>query len=90
MRRVSTDGGQCPRWAPDGSRLVYSTVEGEVYWARVRFGAGGLSIETPQLMFDLYHPVYEDYDVTSDRLLLAERVSQGVASPLTSVMNWAE
>jgi len=90
VRRVSTDGGQVPRWAPDGSRLVYSTVEGEVYSARVRFGEGGLSIDTPEQMFDLFHPVYEDYDITADRLLLAERVSQGVASPLTLVLNWAE
>jgi Tol biopolymer transport system component len=90
VRRVSTDGGQSPRWAPDGSRLVYSTVEGEVYASRVRFGADGLSIDTPEQMFDLFHPVYEDYDVTADRLLLAERVSQGVENPLTLVLNWAE
>ena len=90
VRRVSTDGGQSPRWSPDGSRLVYSTVEGELYWAQVRFGADGLSIRTPELMFELFHPVYEDYDVTSDRLLLAERTSQGVASPLTLVLHWAE
>jgi len=89
VRRVSTNGGRTARWAPDGSRLVYVTPEGVIYAAEVRFDGGGLSIGTPEVMFDLFHPVYEDYDITSDRVLLSERESRGAASPLTLVLNWA-
>jgi hypothetical protein len=81
-------GGRAPRWTTDGSRLLYSTPEGEIFSASVRSVGETLEISTPELLFDLPFSIYGDYDVTSDRVLLAERATTGADQPLTLVLGW--
>jgi len=88
VRRVSTGGGQAPRWTPDGRRLLYATSTGAVYAAAVETGGGSLILRTPELLFDVEYPIYEDYDADDDRVLLAERESVGGDRSLVLVLDW--
>jgi serine/threonine protein kinase len=88
VRRVSTAGGQSPRWTPDGRRLLYATPTGAIYAAAVEIAGTSLTIRTPELLFDVQYPIYEDYDADDDRILLAERETFGNARGLVLVLDW--
>jgi len=94
--QVSTAGGQEPRWRQDGKELFYLSAEGKMMAVAVTTGAsfeGG----SPVALFQTHRrqPVSSldvfSYDVSGDgqRFLIATKVDEANAAPLSILLNWA-
>ena len=100
--KISTAGGDQPRWRGDGKELFYVAADGKMTAVQVVRAVGG-----PKAAFEpgVPAPLFEShivrsaltdllfqYDVTADgkRFLVATTGSAGAASspPLTVVVNW--
>jgi Tol biopolymer transport system component len=89
--RVSTDGGQMPRWSRDGKELFFLTVDdSEMMAAPVTYRGSGVLVGTPVRQFRAPFLNSGDYDVGDGRFLFT--AEQGIVqrSPLGLILNWPE
>jgi eukaryotic-like serine/threonine-protein kinase len=93
---VSSAGGEEPRWRHDGKELFYVSAEGKMMAVAVTMGAtfeAGSSV----VLFQTHRrpPVTSQdvfsYDVSSDgqRFLIATKVDEANAAPLSILLNWS-
>jgi Tol biopolymer transport system component len=86
--RVSTDGGNSPRWRGDGRELFYVSADYKVMAVQInpgeKFDAGA-----PALLFKA-DPLSQDYDVTADgqRFLFVASAPGTQIIPFAVVLNW--
>jgi eukaryotic-like serine/threonine-protein kinase len=93
---VSSGGGQEPRWRQDGKELFYVSADGKMMAVTV---TAGVSFEagSPVALFQTHRrqPLsYSDvfsYDVSGDgqRFLIATKMDEANAAPLSIHLNWA-
>ena len=92
---MSNNGGQQPRWSPDGRELFY--VEGTTLVAVSVDTSGSFSVLSRTPLFD--HPslgrsFYPQYDVSADgqRFIIptAVEAAPGAKPMIRVVQNWAE
>ena len=86
--RISTDGGNFPRWRRDGSELFYLTADGTVMTVQIK-ASGEFDAEKPTQLFKA-DPLAKDYDVTSDgqRFLFIASAPGTQVLPFAVVLNW--
>ena len=94
--QVSTGGGQEPKWRGDGKELFYLSSDGKIMAAPVTSGAS-FEAGPPVALFQTHRrqPMSSQdtfsYDVSQDgqRFLVATRLDEANAAPLSIVLNWA-
>jgi Tol biopolymer transport system component len=94
--QVSSGGGQEPRWRQDGKELFYLSADGKMMAVAVTTGASFKAV-SPVALFQTHRrqPLsYLDafsYDVSGDgqRFLIATKVDEANAAPLSILLNWA-
>lgn len=97
--KVSTTGGEQPRWRSDGKELYYLSLDRKLMVVKVKAQAGTkamFEVGAPEVLFETrvaqaqrpYRPFL--YEVTADgkRFLVANAVGEGSESPLTVVTSW--
>ena len=90
--RISTDGGQQPKWRADGRELFYLTLDGMMMSVALTPGTAILP-GTPKPLFqtDLnVSSIIDQYAVTGDgqRFLILTPTGEASQSPITVVVNW--
>lgn len=90
--QISSDGGEEPRWSPDGKRLYYRN-RGQMMVVPVTtkptFSAG-----QPEVLFDRYRPLLFDtgvsYDITPDgsHFITTRPVGDDTFQKIHVVLNW--
>jgi Tol biopolymer transport system component len=95
--RISTAGGEQPRWRGDGKELFFVAADGKLTAVAVKASVGAkpsFELEALEPLFDAHlvatgSNAYQ-YDVTSDgKRFLVDTNSVGVSGPLTVVVNWS-
>ena len=94
--QVSSGGGQEPRWRKDGKELFYLSRDSKMMAVPVSTAASFES-GSPAALFQTHRrqPISSQdilsYDVSADgqRFLIATKVDEGNASPLSVLLNWA-
>jgi len=94
--QVSSAGGQEPRWRQDGKELFYLSAEGKMMAVAVTAGAN-FEAGSPVALFQTHRrqPISSQdvfsYDVRGDgqRFLIATKVDEANAAPLSVLLNWA-
>jgi Tol biopolymer transport system component len=94
--QVSTGGGQEPRWRQDGKELFYLSPDGKMMAAPVTTGVS-FEAGSPVTLFQTHRrqPISSQdvfsYDVSADgrRFLIATKVDEANAAPLSVLLNWA-
>jgi Tol biopolymer transport system component len=94
--QVSSAGGTEPRWRKDGKELFYRSAEGKMTAVAVTTGAR-FEVGSPVALFQTHRrqPVSSQdvfsYDVSGDgqRFLIATKVDETNAAPLSVLLNWA-
>jgi hypothetical protein len=100
--RISTKGGEQPRWGRDGKELYYLAADGKITAVPIVVSAGpkpSLKAGTPAALFDAHaagaNSTYFNYDVTGDgkRFLVSSTPSAASSAasstpPLTVRVNW--
>jgi eukaryotic-like serine/threonine-protein kinase len=92
---VSKDGGQQPRWSPDGNEIFYIAADGRLVSVSLRFSSDRRAVE-PAAPVPLFQSRVgtggsnPDYVVAPDgqRFLMNTFVEQ-TATPLTLILSWA-
>ncbi|HEV3214326.1 MAG TPA: protein kinase [Vicinamibacterales bacterium] len=94
--RVSTNGGNRPRWRRDGKELFYLNPDGKMMAVEVKATATALEAARPRELFQtrVASALFgaPTYDVTADgqRFLIDTALDEaGGPTPMTVVMNWA-
>jgi Tol biopolymer transport system component len=94
--QVSSAGGQEPRWRQDGKELFYISPDGKIMAVAVTAGAS-FEAGPPIALFQTHRrravssqDVFS-YDVSADgqKFLIATKVDEGHAAPLSITLNWA-
>jgi Tol biopolymer transport system component len=87
--RVSTGGGNSPKWSRDGREIFYLSANRELVAVPVRT-APSLELGTPVTLFTLKGPAWNGFDVSADGKRFLAVVPEVVANeqPLTVVLNW--
>jgi serine/threonine protein kinase/Tol biopolymer transport system component len=94
--QLSTGGGQEPRWRQDGKELFYVSAEGKMMAVAVTAGAS-FEAGSPVALFQTHRrqsiaaqDVFS-YDVSGggQRFLIATKVDEANAAPLSALLNWA-
>jgi Tol biopolymer transport system component len=89
-RRISTGGGQYPRWRPDEKEIFYAGIDGMLRAAQVSVKHAAIEVgEVRSLSISVATGVYP-YDVSADgkRFLVVVPREQRSPAPLTLVQNW--
>ncbi len=94
--QVSSAGGEEPRWRQDGKELFYVSASGKMMAVTVKTGTSFES-GSPVALFQTYRrqPISAQdvfsYDVGGDgqRFLIATKVNDANAAPLSVFLNWA-
>ncbi len=94
--QVSRGGGQEPRWRQDGKELFYVSADGKMMAVAVT-AATTFEAGSPAALFQTHRrqPVSTtdvfSYDVSADgqKFLIATRVDEANAAPLSVLLNWA-
>jgi Tol biopolymer transport system component len=98
--RISTRGGDQPRWRGDGKELFYVAADGKMMAVPIKTGSGpkaSLEPGTPVPLFDSHilaiastNTVFQ-YDVTSNgmRFLINTVNGTQASSPFTVLVNWS-
>ena len=86
--RISTDGGNAPRWRRDGRELFYLTADGKVMTVQIKPGTE-FNAGTPTQLFKA-DPLSTDYDVTADgqRFLFIASAPGTQLLPFAVVLDW--
>jgi eukaryotic-like serine/threonine-protein kinase len=93
--RISTDGGDSPRWRRDGKEIFYLDPDQKLMVVSVSASAKKLDVSTPSRLFEVtvssIAPQRQQYDVTSDgqRFLVNTNAAES-ETPVTVVVNWQE
>jgi eukaryotic-like serine/threonine-protein kinase len=94
--QVSTAGGEEPRWRQDGRELFYVSAEGKMMAVAVK-SRPSFESAAPVVLFEIHRrqeisaqDVFS-YDVTGDgkRFLIATKVDEINAAPLSVLLNWS-
>jgi dipeptidyl aminopeptidase/acylaminoacyl peptidase len=93
-RRISINGGVCPRWRGDGSELYYHALDNKLMAAPVTSGTN-LAVGAPVAIVEFgYRGIvdqpYYSVDRDGQRFLLNVIVESESNSPLTALVNWME
>ena len=94
--QVSNAGGQEPKWRSDGKELFYMSRDGKIMAVSVSTGAS-FEAGTPVALFQTHRrqPMSSQdlfsYDVSSNgrRFLIATKLDEPNAAPLSVLLNWA-
>jgi Tol biopolymer transport system component len=94
--QVSIGGGQEPKWRQDGKELFYLSADGKMMAVAVTMGAS-FKASSPVVLFQTHRrrPIsfldVFSYDVSGDgqRFLIAMKVDEANAAPLSILLNWA-
>ena len=94
--QVSSGGGQEPKWRQDGKELFYLSADGKLMEVAVTTGAS-FKAGSPAALFQTHRrqPVsfldVFSYDVSGDgqRFLIATKMDEANAAPLSVLLNWA-
>ena len=86
--RLSTDGGNFPRWRRDGLELFYLTTDGTVMMVQIKVGPE-FDAGKPMNLFKA-DPLTRDYDVTADgqRFLFIASAPGTQLLPFAVVLDW--
>src|SRR6266436_6731694 len=95
-RQVSSGGGQEPRWRNDGKELFYLSRDSKMMAVPVSTGTSFES-GSPVALFQTHRrqPISSQdilsYDVSADghKFLVATKVDEGDAAPLSVLLNWS-
>jgi len=89
--RVSREGGIQPRWNPGGGELFFKTPDNVLTAVPIETGTGTVSVGTPVPLFPIVEFYGWTYDVSADgkRFLVREPLTEGDASPITLLTDWA-
>jgi hypothetical protein len=89
--RVSSGGGQEPRWSPSGAELFYRN-GGAIMAARISTGPSFRVIGRPEMLFETGHDFTQDrnWDVGPDGRFLMVRADPASGTSLRVVFNWFE
>ena len=94
---VSTSGGGWPRWASDGSEIVYLSPDNKLMAVAVHASRDRLDIAAPRRLFALRPrpPVRLDaypYDVSPDgqRFVVNTLMEDTTSTAITVVLNWPD
>jgi serine/threonine protein kinase/Tol biopolymer transport system component len=90
--RISTQGGESPRWASSGHELYFLSLDGRLMAVSVT-PANPLRVAAPTPLFDTSAgPGTNRYAPSSDgkRFLLSVGTAERGAAPLVVVLSWAE
>jgi eukaryotic-like serine/threonine-protein kinase len=94
--QVSSGGGQEPKWRQDGKELFYLSPDGKMMAVAVTTGSGFKAgspvslfqshVRQPISFLDVY-----SYDASADgqRFLIATKMDEANAAPLSITLNWA-
>lgn len=92
-RRVSTAGGNYPRFRSDGNELFYVSRDGKLMAVSVNGQGQEFVVNTERALFTMHGPASGryPYDVSLDgqRFLVNTVVEAAIPSPITLVVNWA-
>jgi hypothetical protein len=93
-QRISTSGGNQPRFRRDGQELFYVAADGQMMAVALKPGAT-FDFETPKALFKtrmLTGMIQSgiEYDVTADgqRFLIGTMVGEANATPVSVILNW--
>jgi eukaryotic-like serine/threonine-protein kinase len=94
--QVSNAGGQEPKWRNDGKELFYMSTDGKITAVSVSAGSS-FQAGTPVALFQTHRrqPMSSQdlfsYDVSSNgqRFLIATKLDEPNAAPLSVLLNWA-
>jgi len=88
--QVSTEGGNQPRWSPNGKELFFANPSGTaLYSASVRSETGKLEFTNVRKLFDLpLHPAWAFYDIGRDGKIYLSRYVGRQSSTLNMLLNW--
>lgn len=96
--RISTAGGEQPRWRADGKELFFVQADGKITAVPVKAAAGpkpSFEPGAPVPLFESHigegsgHVAFQ-YDVTANgKRFLVATTAAGATSPLTVVVNWS-
>ncbi|MGB7220208.1 MAG: protein kinase [Vicinamibacterales bacterium] len=90
--RISTTGGNLPRWRRDGQEIFYLAPDNTMTAVPVTIRANDVSVGAAQALFDVRPRGGQrySYDVSRDgqRFLVAVLTEQPAVAPLTIVINW--
>jgi len=94
--QVSNSGGQEPRWRQDGKEIFYLASDGKLMAVGVT-ATGSFAASTPVPLFQTHRrqPISAQdvfsYDVSADgqKFLVATKVDEPSAAPLSVILNWA-
>ncbi len=94
MWQISTSGGLSPRWAPDGSEVIYHAADGSLSAVQVESRDEGLFIGNTTLLFNtMVQPEgvhFWDISPDGEKVLGLETTSSEKTSSLSVVVNWLE
>jgi serine/threonine protein kinase len=97
--RISTAGGEQPRWRGDGKELFFVSLDGKITCVPMNVAPGpkrAIGVGAPVPLFETQilegsgHVAFQ-YDVTADgkRFVVATASAAASATPLTVVVNWS-
>ena len=89
-RRVSSAGGEHPRWRRDGRELYYLDNAGRLIVVPVSSGASGVEVGAPQVLFTAGAAAI-DFDATAagDRFLFQMGTESRAQPPIVVTLDWA-
>jgi Tol biopolymer transport system component len=88
-RRVSSAGGEHPRWRRDGRELYYLDGGGRLIAVPISSGPSGVEVGAPQVLFTA-GPAAIDFDVTArgDRFLFQMGTQSRVHPSIVVTLDW--
>jgi eukaryotic-like serine/threonine-protein kinase len=89
-RRVSSAGGDHPRWRGDGRELYYLDDGGKLIAVAVSYGASGIEVGSTRVLFSAGAAAI-DFDVTAagDRFLFQMGTEARAQPPIVVTLDWA-
>jgi hypothetical protein len=90
-QRISTDGGNIPRWSHDGSELFFIDAAGWLVSGAVDTRTPDFQVGSPQRLFPTRAKIRSyafDVSPRSDRFLINSVLEQNTPSFFTVVLNW--
>jgi hypothetical protein len=86
--KISTDGGDKPRWRRDGKELYYLALNGRLMAVAVRSTATTFEPGVAVPLFETRTRGYAPYDVAPDGRFLINTVDTASSALITVVLNW--
>jgi serine/threonine protein kinase len=85
--RVSTGGGNSPRWRRDGKELFYAS-GGKLMAVDVKASGSSFEPGVPKLLFETSVPLVFDVSGDGQRFLFLAPVEESSPEPIDVVLNW--